>query len=88
MRGRCMSKQSLRFWQYQPAADQVPMWVAVRCTFNGEPTAPRVTLACQGEQWVLDPGDFVIERPGGYPYVLSDGEFHQMFDICAEQAAR
>jgi hypothetical protein len=91
MRGRCMSKRPLRFWQYQPTADQVPMWVAIHCTFNEGKTVaetPKITVNCTGEEWTLDPGDFVVERPGGQPYVLSAHEFEQMFEICPEQAAR
>lgn len=86
MRGRCMSKQSLRFWQYQPTVEHVPMWVAFHCNFNGEAKAPRISVSCPGEEWVLDPGDFVVERPGDAVYVLSEAEFHQMFDVCAEVA--
>lgn len=87
MRGYCVSKRPLRFWQYQPTVEQVPAWVAVHARFNGKTDEVRVTLSPPGDdEWVLDPGDFVVDRPGGTPYVLSDAEFRQMFEICPEQA--
>jgi hypothetical protein len=89
MKGYCTSKRPLRFWQYQPTAEALPMWVAVHCNINEGATvskAPKITVQVPGEEWTLDPGDFVVEHANGAPFVVSEAEFHQMFDMCAEQA--
>lgn len=85
--GRCRSKRALRCWQYQPAVEHIPMWVAIHCNINeGQKLeSPRIEVQAAGEQWTLDPGDFVVEHQNG-PFVLSEGEFHQMFEMCAEPA--
>jgi hypothetical protein len=90
MHGRCTSKRSLRFWQYQPTVEAIPMWVAIHCNINEgkKLELPRIEVQAAGEEWTLDPGDFVVEHPNGTPFVLSEGEFHQMFDMCAEVAPR
>lgn len=90
MKGFCVSKRPLRFWQYQPTAEAIPMWVALHSNVNEGGKNLRenvkITVTCSGEEWTLDPGDFVIDRPGAAPYVVSESEFHDMFDICPEQA--
>lgn len=88
MKGFCTSKRALRFWQYQPTVEQIPMWVAIHCNINEgkKSELPHITVQAAGEEWTLDPGDFVVEHANGTPFVLSEAEFHQMFDICPEPA--